>query len=152
MPGLFRSGAKQPVSLVQQWPRSGSAPPLSVGCRPADRQGTAHRVGQRCDGVPRSGPFTDQQGRAQRRLDEFGPLGIRPTAGSYWAEQGRSVRLSTTGTRMHGVTCFHGCYSVGDDTLRGVNRRRKGTANTARSPDPRPGEPQPVHAPAVRRP
>lgn len=30
----------------------------------------------------------------------------------------------------HGVTYFHGCYSVGDDRLWGVNRRRKGTANT----------------------
>jgi hypothetical protein len=28
------------------------------------------------------------------------------------------------------VTCFHGCYSVGGDRLWGVNRRRKGTANT----------------------
>lgn len=28
----------------------------------------------------------------------------------------------------HGVTYFHGCYSVGDDTLWGVNRRHKGTA------------------------
>ncbi|MGW1203151.1 hypothetical protein [Streptomyces cyaneofuscatus] len=25
-----------------------------------------------------------------------------------------------------GVTYFHGCYSVDDDTLLGVNRRRKG--------------------------
>ncbi|KPI20294.1 hypothetical protein OK006_9520 [Actinobacteria bacterium OK006] len=32
--------------------------------------------------------------------------------------------------RTHGVTYFHGCYSVGDDRLWGVNRRRKGTANT----------------------
>ncbi|SOE25044.1 DDE superfamily endonuclease [Streptomyces sp. OK228] len=28
------------------------------------------------------------------------------------------------------ITYFHGCYSVGDDRLWGVNRRRKGTANT----------------------
>lgn len=28
------------------------------------------------------------------------------------------------------MTYFHGCYSVGDDGLWGVNRRRKGTANT----------------------
>ncbi|KUN72428.1 hypothetical protein AQJ46_13315 [Streptomyces canus] len=25
---------------------------------------------------------------------------------------------------------FHGCYSIGDDTLGGVNRRRKGAGNT----------------------
>jgi hypothetical protein len=28
------------------------------------------------------------------------------------------------------VRYFHGCYSIGDDTLWGVNRRRKGAANT----------------------
>ncbi len=63
-------------------------------------------------------------------FDEFGPLGIRPTAGNCWAEQGRPDRLPATYKRTHGVTYFHGCYSVGDDTLWGVNRRRKGTANT----------------------
>ncbi|WP_456300555.1 hypothetical protein [Streptomyces geranii] len=28
------------------------------------------------------------------------------------------------------VTCFHGCYPVGDDTLWGVNRRRKEAVNS----------------------
>ena len=63
-------------------------------------------------------------------FDEFGPLGIRPTAGSCWAKQGKPDRLPATYRRTHGVTYFHGCYSVGDDRLWGVNRRRKGTANT----------------------
>ncbi|MQS15977.1 IS630 family transposase [Streptomyces kaniharaensis] len=63
-------------------------------------------------------------------FDEFGPLGIRPTAGSGWAEQGRPDRLPATYHRPHGVTYFHGCYSVGDDKMWGVNRRRKGTLNT----------------------
>ncbi len=63
-------------------------------------------------------------------FDEFGPLGIRPTAGSCWAKQGKPDRLPATYRRNHGVTYFHGCYSVGDDRLWGVNRRRKGTANT----------------------
>nr|WP_205522450.1 MULTISPECIES: IS630 family transposase [unclassified Streptomyces] len=63
-------------------------------------------------------------------FDEFGPLGIRPTAGSCWAKQGKPNRLPATYRRTHGVTYFHGCYSVGDDRLWGVNRRRKGTANT----------------------
>nr|WP_258564205.1 IS630 family transposase [Streptomyces himalayensis] len=63
-------------------------------------------------------------------FDEFGPLGIRPTAGSCWAEQGQPDRLPATFHRTHGVTYFHGCYSVGDDTLWGVNRRRKGTGPT----------------------
>jgi transposase len=63
-------------------------------------------------------------------FDEFGPLGIRPTGGSCWAEQGRPERLPATYHRTHGVTYFHGCYSIGDDTLWGVNHRRKGAANT----------------------
>jgi transposase len=63
-------------------------------------------------------------------FDEFGPLGIRPTAGSCWAEQGRPERHPATYHRTHGVRYFHGCYSVGDDTLWGVNRRKKGAANT----------------------
>ncbi len=62
--------------------------------------------------------------------DEFGPLGIRPTAGSCWAKQGKPNRLPATYRRTHGVTYFHDCCSVGDDRLWGVNRRRKGTANT----------------------
>ncbi|MCI3275180.1 IS630 family transposase [Streptomyces sp. 7R015] len=61
-------------------------------------------------------------------FDEFGPLGIRPTGGSCCAEQGKPNRLSAAYHRTHGVTYFHGCYSVGDDRLWGVNRRRKRTA------------------------
>ncbi|WP_438452974.1 IS630 family transposase [Streptomyces asiaticus] len=63
-------------------------------------------------------------------FDEFGPLGIRPTAGSGWAEHRRPDRLPTTYHRTHGVRYFHGCYSVGDDRLWGVNRRKKGAVNT----------------------
>jgi transposase len=63
-------------------------------------------------------------------FDEFGPLGVRPTAGSCWAKQGKPGRLPATYRRTHGVSYCHGCYSVGDDRLWGVNRRRKGTANT----------------------
>nr|WP_246342298.1 hypothetical protein [Actinomadura verrucosospora] len=59
-------------------------------------------------------------------FDEFGPLGIRPTAGSCWAAEGKPDQLPATFHRTHGVTYFHGCYSVGDDPLWGVNRRRKG--------------------------
>jgi transposase len=63
-------------------------------------------------------------------FDEFGPLGIRPTGGSCWAKQNRPDRVPATYHRTHGVTYFHGCYSVGDDTLWGVNRRRKGAVNS----------------------
>ncbi|CAL9332349.1 hypothetical protein SUDANB140_00095 [Streptomyces sp. enrichment culture] len=58
-------------------------------------------------------------------FDEFGPLGIRPTAGSCWAGRKPPDRLPATYHRTHGVRCFHGCYSIGDDVLWGVNRRRK---------------------------
>ncbi|GAA3483273.1 hypothetical protein GCM10018966_078050 [Streptomyces yanii] len=63
-------------------------------------------------------------------FDECGPLGIRPTAGSCWAEQGRPERHPATDHRTHGVRYFHGCYSVGDDRLWGVNRQKKGAVNT----------------------
>jgi transposase len=36
-------------------------------------------------------------------FDEFGPLGIRPTVGSCWAEQGRPERHPATYHRTHGV-------------------------------------------------
>ncbi len=51
-------------------------------------------------------------------------------AGSCWSEAGKPDRLPATYHRTHGVTYFHRCSSVGDDTLWGVNRRRKGATNT----------------------
>jgi hypothetical protein len=36
------------------------------------------------------------------------------------------VRLPATYRRTHGIRYFHGCYSLGDDQLWGVTRRRKG--------------------------
>ncbi|CAM5608034.1 Transposase OS=Streptomyces aurantiogriseus OX=66870 GN=GCM10010251_26640 PE=4 SV=1 [Streptomyces aurantiogriseus] len=36
-------------------------------------------------------------------FDEFGPLGIRPTAGACWARQGKPDRLPATFHRTHGV-------------------------------------------------
>ncbi|GHI01785.1 IS630 family transposase [Streptomyces cellostaticus] len=63
-------------------------------------------------------------------FDEFGPLGIRPTAGSGWVERKHPDRVPATYHRTHRVRCFHGCYSVGDDRLWGINCRKKGAANT----------------------
>lgn len=64
-------------------------------------------------------------------FDEFGPLGTRPTG---WSRLGsrRSPRAASRDSyhRTHGVRYFHGCYSVGDDTVWGVNRRKKGAVNT----------------------
>jgi transposase len=59
-------------------------------------------------------------------FDQFGPLSIRPCHGSTWARESKPVRLPATYHRTHGVRYFHGCYSLGDDQLWGVNRRRKG--------------------------
>ena len=63
-------------------------------------------------------------------FDEFGLLGIRPTGGSGWSASGHPGRHPATYHRTHGVRYFHGCYSIGDDSLWGVNRRKKGAAKT----------------------
>src|SRR5690625_5121171 len=66
-------------------------------------------------------------------FDEFDPLGIRPSPGSAWARKNLPDRIAATYRRTHGITYFHGCYSVGDDSLWGVNHRRKGGANTLKA-------------------
>jgi transposase len=63
-------------------------------------------------------------------FDQFGPLSIRPCHGSGWAPESKPTRLPATYTRTHGIRYFHGCYSLGDDQLWGVNRRRKGGDHT----------------------
>ena len=40
--------------------------------------------------------------------------------------ESQPIRLPATYHRTHGIRYFHGCYSLGDDQLWGVNRRRKG--------------------------
>jgi transposase len=59
-------------------------------------------------------------------FDQFGPLSIRPHHGSSWQPKTRPDRLPATYHRTHGIRYFHGCYSLGDDQLWGVMRRRKG--------------------------
>jgi hypothetical protein len=59
-------------------------------------------------------------------FDQFGPLSIRPCHGVGWAVEGRPDRLPATYHRTHGIRYFHGCYSLGEDQLWGVMRRRKG--------------------------
>nr|WP_238598340.1 IS630 family transposase [Saccharothrix sp. ALI-22-I] len=59
-------------------------------------------------------------------FDQFGPLSIRPHHGSGWAPRTRPGRLPATYRRTHGIRYFHGCFSIGDDKLWGVTRRRKG--------------------------
>ena len=79
-------------------------------------------------------------------FEGFGPLQIRPVGGSCWAPRRRPQRQRANCSKLHGVRQFCGCYSVRDDELWGVVRRRKSAANTlaalrsiwARRPD---GEP-----------
>ena len=59
-------------------------------------------------------------------FDQFGPLSIRPCHGSAWAPRSRPDRLPATYRRTHGIRYFHGCYSLGEDILWGVIRKRKG--------------------------
>jgi transposase len=63
-------------------------------------------------------------------FDQFGPLSIRPCHGSSWASQQHPDRLPATYRRTHGIRYFHGCYSLGDDQLWGITRRRKGADHT----------------------
>ncbi|GAA5151737.1 IS630 family transposase [Pseudonocardia eucalypti] len=63
-------------------------------------------------------------------FDQFGPLSIRPCHGATWAPESHPTRLPATYTRTHGIRYFHGCYSLGDDQLWGVIRRRKGGDHT----------------------
>jgi transposase len=61
---------------------------------------------------------------------QFWPLSIRPCHGSSWAPRKNPLRLPATYRRTHGIRYFHGCYSLGDDQLWGVTRRRKGGDHT----------------------
>ena len=61
---------------------------------------------------------------------QSGPLSIRPCHGVCWAPRKRPVRLRATYHRTHGIRCFHGCYCVGDDQLRGITREHKGAGHT----------------------
>jgi transposase len=63
-------------------------------------------------------------------FDQFGPLPVRPCHGTCWAREKHPDRLPATCHRTHGIRYFHGCYSLGDDQLRGVVRRRKGGDHT----------------------
>jgi transposase len=63
-------------------------------------------------------------------FDQFGPLSIRPCHGAAWAPRSKPARLPASYHRTHGIRYFHGCYSLGDDQLWGVTRRRKGGGHT----------------------
>jgi transposase len=60
---------------------------------------------------------------------QVGPLSIRPGHGACRARRKKPVRLRATCHRTHGIRCFHGCYCVGDDQLRGGTREHKGAGH-----------------------
>jgi DDE superfamily endonuclease len=107
-----------------------------VPARPPRRHLPAH---QDLEGVP--GPRARRQARPHRRGS-----GVVPRPGFHvrrvraarhpphrWLRLGpggHPERHPVTYHRTHGVRYFHGCYSIGDDTLWGVNRRKKGATNT----------------------
>ena len=62
-------------------------------------------------------------------FDEFGPLNIRPVGGRSWSPASRPQRVPANYHKLHGVRQFHGCYSIGDDTMWGVVRNRKSAIN-----------------------
>ena len=63
-------------------------------------------------------------------FDEFGPLAVHPLGGCCWAPRKRPQRVRANYHKTCGVRQFHACYSVGDDTIWGVVRRRKSVKNS----------------------
>ena len=63
-------------------------------------------------------------------FDEFGPLAVHPVGGCCWAARKKPQRLRANYHKHCGVRQFHGCYSVGDDTMWGVVKPKKGTDNS----------------------
>jgi transposase len=63
-------------------------------------------------------------------FDEFGPLAIHPVGGCCWAAKRRPQRLRANYHKTCGVRQFHAVYAVGDDTMWGVVRSKKGIANS----------------------
>ncbi len=124
---VIQTATTRPVKLGQPFTRWSVRKPSEHLRRNVARPIRIGREAMRCLLQRRGVTFQRTKTWKESHLDEFGPLGIRPTAGLCWAKQGKPDRLPATHHRTHGVRYFHGCYSVGDDTLWGVNRRRKGT-------------------------
>jgi transposase len=66
-------------------------------------------------------------------FDEFGPLNIRPVGGRSWSPASKPQRVPANYNKLHGVRQFHGCYSIGDDTVWGVVRHHKSAANVLKA-------------------
>ena len=66
-------------------------------------------------------------------FDEFGPLAIKPEAGSCWAPKNTPQRLRANYHKPHGTRQFYAWFSLGDDRLSGTIEPRKGWAPTLRA-------------------
>jgi len=69
-------------------------------------------------------------------FDEFGPLTIRPVGSRCWSHESKPQRVPANYHKLHGVRHFHGCYSIGDDSLRGAVRNQKSTTSSCASRRP----------------
>ena len=149
-PATDRSSSRRPApeagaADAVERPQAPAWPTTPPGwCASAGSGCTSHRSSRSSQDLGRvqrprpSGPHRACDG--QDRADEFGPLAVRPTGGAL----GPRSRPPAARELHHGVRQFHGCYSVGDDELWGVVRRRKSAANTKaalRSIRARDGEP-----------
>lgn len=61
-------------------------------------------------------------------FDEFGPVEVRPYAGSAWARKKKPVRHRATYTRTHGVRYYFAAYDVHEDKLWMHRKARKRTS------------------------
>lgn len=63
-------------------------------------------------------------------FDEFGPIEVRPQAGSSWAHQRKPVRHRATYRRLHGVRHYLAAYDVHADKLWMHQKKRKRWSET----------------------
>ena len=66
-------------------------------------------------------------------FDEFGPLTIKPVAGTAWAPKGKPQRLRANYHKPHGSRQFYAWYAIGADHLAGNLEPAKGSAATLRA-------------------
>ncbi|MGI5513398.1 transposase [Streptomyces sp. CA-106131] len=147
-PGPGRWAGRSPTGACASWPTTSPTHPPG----PAGWSSAAPGWARPCAGTrsPSSAPAPGRRpptrtptpnSTASRRspaafptgafaFDQFGPLPIRPCPGTCWARRKHPDRLRATYHRHHGIGYFHGCYSLGDDTLWGTTRRRKGADHT----------------------
>jgi len=66
-------------------------------------------------------------------FDEFGPLAIKPEAGSGWAPASKPQRLRANYHKPHGTRQFFAWFSLGDDRVGGTTERHKGRVPSLRA-------------------